>query len=315
MKKLSQKKPKILFNRAKALLLMSGGLDSLLSARVLQNQGIQVTPICFKSFFFGCEQAKKASKQLGLKLKEIDFSKKHLAMLKSPKYGRGSAFNPCIDCHLLMLKEAKKIMVKDKYDFIATGEVLGERPMSQNPYSLELLEKQAKLTGYLLRPLSAKVMAETIPEKNKLIDREKLYGISGRSRKPQLQLVKEFGIKEFMSPGGGCILTEKIYSNNLKKLLSYKKKFVENDFKILRAGRIFWENDLLVIVARDRVEGEALKKMKLKQDIYLEPKNFSGPSVVIRAMKKLPYNEAVSVGKKYVLQFSKKVSDNPIFTL
>lgn len=315
MKKLSQKKPKILFNRVKALLLMSGGLDSVLAVKILQIAGIQVVPICFKSFFFGCEQAQKACNQLGLKLKIVDFSKKHLTMLKAPKFGRGSAFNPCIDCHLLMLKEAKKIMLKDKYDFIATGEVLGERPMSQNARALELIEKEAKLKGLIVRPLSLKVLPETIPEKNGVISRDNFYGISGRSRKPQLQLVKDFGIKEFMSPGGGCILTDKNYSENLKILLFYKKNISESDAKLIRAGRIFWKDNLLIVVARDQAEGKALKKMKLKQDIYLEPKNFSGPSVVIRAMKKLPYNEAVSVGKKYVLQFSKNVPDSPSFML
>lgn len=301
--------------KVKALLLMSGGLDSLLAAKVLQNQGVQVTPICFKSFFFGCAAAQKACKQLGLKLKEVDFSKKHLAMLKAPKFGRGSAINPCIDCHLIMLKEAQKIMIKDKYDFIATGEVLGERPMSQNPRALDLIEREAKLKGLIVRPLSLKVLPITIPEKKGLISRDNFYGISGRSRKPQLQLVKDFNIKEFASPGGGCILTDKNYSNNLKTLLSLKKSIDENDAKIIRAGRILWEDSILIVVARNQVESEALKKMRTKDDLYLEPKNFSGPSVIMRQYKKSPRDEVISIGRKYLLQFSKNIPENPILTI
>ncbi len=293
--------------KAKALLLMSGGLDSLLAARILQNQGIFVTPICFKSFFFDCAVAQKTCQQLGLKLIEIDFSKKHLNILKSPKYGFGSAMNPCIDCHLLMLKEAKKIMIKNNYDFIATGEVLGERPMSQNQRALDLIEKQAKLTGYLLRPLSAKALPETIPEKQKIINREKLCGIVGRSRKPQLQMVKDFGFKEFVSPGGGCILTDKNYSNNLKILLSVKKNPKENDFLLLKQGRVFWKNNILIVVARDKNESDNLKKIKEKKDLYLEPKNFSGPSVIIRAFGKRNKKEIDILGKEYLLKFSKNI--------
>lgn len=293
--------------KVKALLLMSGGLDSMLAAKILQNQGIQVTPICFKSFFFGCAAAQKACQELGLKLKEVDFSKKHLAMLKSPKFGRGSAMNPCIDCHLLMLKEAKKIMKKEKFDFIATGEVLGERPMSQNPRALDLIEKEAGLTGYLLRPLSAKVLAETIPEKKGLVQREKLYGISGHSRKPQLELVKEFKIKEFASPGGGCILTDKNYSEHLKKLLSFKKNPTENDFQILRQGRVFWKDNFLIVVARNQEECQALKKLAQTVTLYLEPKNFSGPSVIVGLMKTGDKKQARELGTEYLLKYSKNI--------
>lgn len=293
--------------KAKALLLMSGGLDSLLAARILQNQGIFITPICFKSFFFDCTVAKKTCQQLGLKLIEIDLSKKYLNILKSPKYGFGSAMNPCIDCHLLMLKEAKKIMIKNNYDFIATGEVLGERPMSQNQRALDLIEKQAKLTGYLLRPLSAKALPETIPEKQKIINREKLYGIVGRSRKPQLQMVKDFGFKEFVSPGGGCILTDKNYSKNLKILLSFKKNPKGSDFLLLKQGRVFWKNNILIVVARDKNESDNLKKIKEKKDLYLEPKNFSGPSVIIRALGKRNKKEIDILGKEYLLKFSKNI--------
>ncbi len=302
-------------NKTKALLLMSGGLDSLLAAKILQNQNIQVTPICFKSYFFGCEVAQKTCKQLGLKLKEVDFSKKYLTMLKAPKFGRGTAFNPCIDCHLLMLKEAKKIMIKDGYDFIATGEVVGERPMSQNPHAIQLIEKEAKLDGLIVRPLSLKVLPITFPEKKGLISRDNFYGVTGRSRKPQLQMVKDFGIEEFVTPGGGCILTEKYYGVNLKKILSFKKNPDNNDCAIIREGRVFWEDSSLIVVARNEKESRQLKKIRKLTDLYLEPKNFSGPSIIIRPYKKSSRKGMTLIGEKYLKQFSKNILENPIIEL
>jgi predicted ribosome quality control (RQC) complex YloA/Tae2 family protein len=155
--------------------------------------------------------------------------------------------------------------------------------------------------------LSAKALPETIPEKQKIINREKLCGIVGRSRKPQLQMVKDFGFKEFVSPGGGCILTDKNYSNNLKILLSVKKNPKENDFLLLKQGRVFWKNNILIVVARDKNESDNLKKIKEKKDLYLEPKNFSGPSVIIRAFGKRNKKEIDILGKEYLLKFSKNI--------
>jgi tRNA U34 2-thiouridine synthase MnmA/TrmU len=291
----------------KALLLMSGGLDSILAAKVLQKQDIQVVPICFKSFFFGCRAAEDACQQLGLKLRKINFGQKHLKIVKSPQFGYGSAMNPCIDCHLLMLKEAKKIMEQEGYDFIATGEVLGERPMSQNIKALHLLEQQAGLQGYLLRPLSAKKLSPTIVEKKGLVDRKQLYGIEGRSRQPQLQLAKIFGIKKFPSPGGGCILTDKNYSKNLKQLLTYKKNPTNNDLNILKQGRIFWDDNFLIVVARNEKDCHSLRNFIQKNDIYLEPSNFSGPSVLVRLIKWKDKNAATQLGQTYLLKYSKNI--------
>ena len=291
----------------KALLLMSGGLDSILAAKVLQKQDIQVVPICFKSFFFGCRAAEDACQQLGLKLRKINFGQKHLKIVKSPQFGYGSAMNPCIDCHLLMLKEAKKIMEQEGYDFIATGEVLGERPMSQNIKALHLLEQQAGLQGYLLRPLSAKKLSPTIVEKKGLVDRKQLYGIEGRSRQPQLQLAKIFGIKKFPSPGGGCILTDKNYSKNLKQLLTYKKNPTNNDLNILKQGRIFWDDNFLIVVARNEKECHSLRNFIQKNDIHLEPSNFSGPSVLVRLIKWKDKNAATQLGQTYLLKYSKNI--------
>jgi tRNA-specific 2-thiouridylase len=299
----------------KCLVLMSGGLDSMLSAKILKEEGIEVTPLCFKSFFFSTVSAEKACKQIGLKLRVEDFSREHLKVVKDPKHGRGKGINPCIDCHLLMIKTAGKIMKKEGYDFIATGEVLGQRPMSQNINSLNLIEKQSGLKGLIVRPLSVKVLPETIPEKLVIIKRENFYGISGRGRGEQIELAKKFKIKEYPSPAGGCILTDPNYSKKLFELFKRVPKFTGNDAEIIKFGRVFWKNDLLVIVARDAKECEEITNLRKRGDVVLEPNNFSGPTVLIRKYKKSPQDEMIDCGVEYVSTYSKNLPDDFILKL
>lgn len=295
--------------RIKCLVLVSGGLDSMLSAKILKDKGIEVTPICFLSYFFGCASAEKAVKQIGLKLRIVDFSKEHLKMLKDPKYGRGGAINPCIDCHLLMLKTARKIMKKEGYDFVATGEVLGQRPMSQNAHSLDLIERKAGLKGLIIRPLSLKVLPVTIPEKKGLIIRDNFYGISGRGRNKQIELANKFKF-DYPAPAGGCILTDKNYSNNLIKLFELKEKADGNDCSILRLGRVFFEKDLVIVIARNEKECNELAKLVKRGDVALEPDNFSGPTVLIRKYKKSSQEEMIDCGIRYISQYSKDVPED-----
>ena len=201
--------------KIKALVLLSGGLDSILAVKLLLEQGIEVEAINFRTNFCGPSKARPAAKMLGVRLHEVDIRKEFLEVLKKPKHGYGSGMNPCIDCHALMLKKAGELMQKEnscpersrRIDFIATGEVLGERPMSQHKKALKIVEKEAGLEGYLLRPLSAKLLEPTIPEKENLVDREKLLAISGRNRKPQMELAARYGIKNYPTPAGGCALT------------------------------------------------------------------------------------------------------------
>jgi tRNA U34 2-thiouridine synthase MnmA/TrmU len=216
---------------SKALVLLSGGLDSILAAKILKNQGIKITALSFRSYFFNEKNAKKAAKNLKIPIKIIDFSRENLGIVKNPKHGYGRAMNPCIDCHILMLKKAKEILEKEKFhpapepsarygaSFVVTGEVLGQRPMSQNKNSLNLIEKESGLRGYLLRPLSAKLLEPTIPEKEGLIKREKLFDITGRSRKRQMALAKKWKIKWYPTPTGGCLLTDLGFGKRLKELL------------------------------------------------------------------------------------------------
>jgi tRNA-uridine 2-sulfurtransferase len=298
--------------KTKALVLMSGGLDSILAAKILEEQGIAITPVCFKSHFFSCEAAKKAARQIGIGLRVEDISREHLGVVKKPRYGYGAGINPCIDCHLLMLATAKEIMEAEGYDFIATGEVLGERPMSQNRQALDTIEREAGLTGKLLRPLSAKLLPMTVVEEQGSVDRDKLCGISGRTRGTQYALAAHFGIKEIPQPGGGCILTEPEYGRRVRKLISVKPDFEASDAQLLRYCRPVWEGKILLAIARDKNDGEALVKLIKGGDIFLEPANFSGPVVIGRDFDSgMPRGEVTALGKKYLLQYSKKIPKKP----
>jgi tRNA U34 2-thiouridine synthase MnmA/TrmU len=297
-----EEKPK----KTKAMVLMSGGLDSMLAAALLRDQGIEVTPFCFESYFFSCVAAKKAASVLDLPLRVVDISQEQLETVKHPQFGRGSAINSCIDCHLLMVMTAKRIMEQEGFDFVATGEVLGERPMSQNSNSLKIIEEKSGLAGRLLRPLSAKLLAETEAEKQGLVDRSRLGGISGRGRQPQMELAKKFGITYIPQPGGGCILTEKDYGQKLAKLFEIQPEADGADARLLRFGRIFYDNKTLIVVARDESECQAIKKLAKIGDLIFSPENFKGTTVLIRNFGNVADEELKTTGREYVLRFSKK---------
>jgi len=268
--------------KVKALVLLSGGLDSILVAKILQNQDIKVIALSFRSYFFNEGMAKKAAKNLRIPLKVVDFSKEHLKMVKNPKHGYGKSINPCIDCHILMLKKAKEIMRKDKFDLVATGEVLGERPMSQNIKALKIVETQSSLKGYLLRPLSAKLLKETIPEQKGLVDRKKLFDISGRSRKRQIALAKKWQIQYYPMPAGGCLLTDPVFSQRSKELFQLFPQCNGNDVELLKHGRHFIQDKTKIIVGRNEKENKAIKKLAKRGDILIEMANYPGPLTLVR---------------------------------
>ncbi len=271
--------------KTKALLLFSGGLDSILALKILEEQDIKVIPLYFESVFFSEKEILETARRLKLKLRKVDFSKKQFELVKNPRYGYGKNFNPCIDCRLLMLKKAKKIMKKENCDFIATGEVLGERPMSQNKNSLELVEKKSSLQGLLLRPLSAKLLPPTMAEKNKLVERNKLFDISGRGRFRQLALAKKYKLAGFPSPAGGCLLTDPAFSKRLGKLLEKKSDPALSDLKLLKLGRHFWQGNVLIVVGRNEEENRKIRKIASENDILTELKNITGPLTLIRGKK------------------------------
>lgn len=269
-------------NKIKALILLSGGLDSILASKLLLNLGLQVTGVTFESPFWNTQNAQKEAQKLRIDLIILDFERDYLKMLKNPKYGYGSGFNPCIDCHILMIKHAWQYAKKHKFDFVATGEVLGERPMSQNRESLEVVSRESKVRGYLLRPLSAKLLDETIPEKKGWVDREKLLDIKGRSRKTQLELAKKWGIKDFPSPAGGCLLTDPDYSERLRKVFKHWPGFTNHDAEIIKYGRNFWFGDTLILVGRHHEDNLKLQNLAQKSDILMKVKDHPGPIALIR---------------------------------
>ncbi len=277
----------------KALLLLSGGLDSMLAGAILKRENIEVTAIKFvtglefaviKNELLDApkdESAQKVADFLGIELRVVPLRDIYLDMFLKPKYGYGSAINPCLDCHILMLTMAYEIMQKEGFDFIATGEVKGQRPMSQKARDLDNAAKDSGLGGYLLRPLSAKVLPETIVEKEKLIDREKLYGIEGKSREMQLKLVKEFGITEFASPAGaGCSIVDKGYARKYNDLIAHQgtDKLNMDILRYLAVGRhIRLDENHKLILGRDEAENDALEKRNDARAIILIPQYIKGP--------------------------------------
>lgn len=266
----------------KALAMISGGLDSILAAKLIKEQGIEVIGICFRSYFFSEESAKKMTKQIGIPLVVVDFSNEHLDMVKNPKHGRGKNMNPCIDCHAMMMNYAGKLLEEYNADFIITGEVLNQRPMSQNRQALNIVRKESGFANKILRPLCAKNLDPTEMELNGLVDREKLLNISGRSRKIQMELAEQWGIKEYPSPAGGCKLTEPNYALRLKDLLDYKEDVEEDELKLLRYGRHFRTKDNnKIIVARTKDEGEAIKNYINENYYSFHTSDFSGALVLL----------------------------------
>lgn len=265
--------------KVRALALLSGGLDSALAIWLIIQQGIDVIGINFTTPFFNPDKAIKIAKFLNIPLEIIDITEDYIEILKKPKFGYGKNLNPCIDCHAFMLKKTFELMGKYQADFIITGEVLGERPMSQNINSLNIVARYSGVEDYVLRPLSAKLLPPTKPEREGLVDREKLLSIQGRSRKIQLELAREIGLKEIPTPSGGCLLTEKFFSKKLLDLLKNKENITRRDLELLKIGRHFrLPNNIKIIVGRNKNENEKLLSYFSDKDTMFKAKD---PSAVV----------------------------------
>lgn len=268
----------------KALVLFSGGLDSRLVVKILKEQNLKVYLLYFV-LPFGCcsdlDSVKEFSKKEKVKIKILDCTKgkllkEYLDIIKNAKFSRGAGFNPCKDCKIFMLRRARKFSKKIKADLIATGEVLGQRPFSQMKKDFFLIEGEADLKNKILRPLCAKLLEETIYEKKKIINREKLFCISGRNRKKQLELAKEYHLT-FPNPSGGCLLCEKILKDRFKFLI--KNDLINrNTFYLVNVGRHFLFEKFWVVLGRNKKENEILKKIKKGKLIVPD---FPGPSVLV----------------------------------
>jgi tRNA U34 2-thiouridine synthase MnmA/TrmU len=274
----------------KAIALLSGGLDSTLAAKIVIEQGIELEALNFLTVFCTCTNrgetclaSQKAVNALGIPLKVFNVSDEYLSVVKHPKHGYGSNMNPCIDCRIFMLKKAKAYMEETGTSFIVTGEVLGQRPMSQRRDAMRLIEKEAGLEGYILRPLSAKFLPVTIPEKEGWINRENLLGIQGRSRKPQMKLADHFGIRDYPCPAGGCLLTDPQFANRMKDLMLYTPDFSLNDVHLLKIGRHFrFSPHLKLVVGRNEEDNQKIQTFAQEGDILLKVLHHPGPLSLLR---------------------------------
>jgi len=302
---------KINQKKGKGLGLCSGGLDSILSGLVLKKQGLHVEWITFETPFFSSEKARNAAAITGIPLTVQNISKPYLTMLKAPNCGYGKYMNPCLDCHALMFRMAGELMKAKGFDFLFSGEVLGQRPMSQTRPSLRYVEKNSGFDGYVVRPLSAKRLEETIPEKKGLIDREALLGITGRSRKEQMRLARHFGLTDYPAPAGGCLLTDKGYSNRLKDIFSHQDEYSENELHLLRYGRHFRiDADTKIIVGRTKQDNEEMERyLDPALDMLLKVKDYPGPLVVIPNGAAM---DVVLLAASTCAGYSKAPADTPV---
>lgn len=294
-----------------ALALYSGGLDSTLACRVVAAQGIRVVAVKFVTPFFGYdllfneeEYIRKTKEKFGIDVILKDVTVPYLELLKKPAHGFGRYYNPCIDCKIFLLSEAKKMMPEIGASFLVTGEVVGQRPMSQRRDTLRVIARDSGCEGIIVRPLCAKNLEPTKVELDGLIDREQLLDFSGRNRTPQMKLAEQFNITDYPSPAGGCILADPILSNRVRQYYQLHKKIVPADILLLLVGRQFrlpaggW-----LVLGRDEKQNNRLEKIRQPDDWLLQPSIIPGPTAILRYSRN---RQEIETAAALVARFSKK---------
>ena len=270
----------------KAIALFSGGLDSTLAIKLIRDQGIEVLAVNINTGFGSTkdrlEHMQSMCEQVGAELKIIDIQSEYLQdVLFDPKHGYGKNFNPCIDCHAKMFAVAKRIMEAEGASFLISGEVMGQRPMSQNKDALQTVLNESNCDGLLLRPMSALRLAPTIAEESGWVDREKLEGITGRSRDRQLELAKEIGLEDFESPGGGCLLTDENFGKKMFDFIKYDK-FEVRDIPVMKFGRHLRLSDgAKLVVGRNKEENEHLQNIDNDKYYHVRTVGIPGPHAML----------------------------------
>jgi tRNA-specific 2-thiouridylase len=268
--------------KVKAIALFSGGLDSILAFKVIEEQGIDVLGVTFETPFFSATRARATARRIGLKLAVTDITEEHLQMLRAPRYGYGKNMNPCIDCHTLMLKIAGRRMEEEGADFVFTGEVLGQRPMSQSRQSLYVVAKNAGYLDRILRPLSARLLPETAPELDGRVDRSRLLDIQGRGRKRQMEMAGQYAITSYPPPAGGCLLTDAIFARRLRDLFDHDPAFTVRDIDLLKAGRHFRLGAAIkAVIGRNAVDNDTIERISVAGDALIRIACFPGPTALI----------------------------------
>jgi len=277
-------------SKGRAFSLLSGGLDSLLATRLIMDQGIDVIGLHFITPFFGFHKkgqelqfVEKWRVLYGIQARVIDVSEEYFPVVRSPRYGYGKNFNPCIDCKIFLFSKAKALMEEEKADFLITGEVLGQRPMSQRRDTLRIVERDSRTEGLLLRPLCAKNLKPTHPELTGLVDREKLFDFRGRNRKPQMKLAEEMGFRQYPSPAGGCLLTDPVLAMRIRKFFASRQKTTVNETLLLQVGRHFqFPEGQHLVVGRREEENHRIIDLRQDGDVFLKAQGIPGPLGLIR---------------------------------
>jgi len=272
----------------KAVGLLSGGLDSTLTVKLMIDQGVEVTVLNFISPFCTCtrkgcrHEALRVAELFDIPVKVVTVGEDYLEIIRNPEHGYGRNMNPCIDCRIFMFQKAKKHMEEIGAHFIFTGEVLGQRPMSQHRKAMKIIEKESGLEGLVVRPLSAKLLPPTFPEEKQWIDREKLLSIQGRRRIPQMELADELGIKDYPCPAGGCRLTDPNFANRLRESFERGEDTIK-DIQLLKYGRHFrLKSGAKVVVGRNEEENKILNGFFEKDDVLIEVTNVGSPIVLVK---------------------------------
>lgn len=304
--------------KKKVVALLSGGLDSQLAVRMMQEQGFDVSAVAIKTPFcdFDCGRGcgfeiRERADDLNVNLKTVYLGDEYIRMLKDPKYGRGAGFNPCIDCRAMMFDAAKKHMEEIGAEFVISGEVLGQRPMSQHRQALGTIEKESGLAGKIVRPLSAALLPKTDPERDGLIKREDLGMIRGRTRRAQLEMAKKYGIENPPNAGGGCLLTDPAFGIKTKDLFDHTETPTINDIDLLKVGRHFrLDGQTKLVVGRNRDENEVISAIALPGDILVEVRDHVGPVSILRGKNAASHAEFAA---RVTLRYSDAPGDEESF--
>ncbi|MFO8012834.1 MAG: hypothetical protein R6X20_05950 [Phycisphaerae bacterium] len=273
----------------RAIGCISGGLDSLLAVRLVQQQGLDVLALHVLHLWHGHGSppgepppAVRRAEALGAEVRIVDGTEADLALLHDPPHGFGKHLNPCIDCRIWTLRQARHLMEAEGAAFVFTGEVLGQRPMSQRRDALRLVEKEAGLADLLVRPLSARCLPPTRPEREGILDRDRLLDLSGRSRKRQMALARDLGVTDYATPAGGCLLTDPGFSHRLEELMRQKDP-TPTDVELLKVGRhLRLDDGTWIVVGRHQADNERLAALVEAADVRIEPADVPGPTTIVR---------------------------------
>lgn len=288
----------------RALALFSGGLDSLLSVVWMRKHGYEVLPVTFTAAYIPPDKAEKSARENGLELIVKDISEAHLAMLQNPVHGYGKNFNPCIDCHALMFEQAGKLLCELDADYLISGEVLGQRPMSQRRNSLQAVEKLSGYGDLIVRPLSQRLLPDTLPIRENWVDKNDLLAIHGRGRTQQMELAAQFGLS-YPAPGGGCLLTDRNFSLRLKDLFDHGQASAAN-IRLLRWGRHFRLNESIkLIVGRTQADNAGLEAEDFP-GVYFKLRDVEGPLGLLTASD--PSEELLRLAASIILHYSPKAA-------